>query len=48
MILGMIADDFTGASDIENTLVKQGMSTALATGHQRAAQPETDACVVAL
>ena len=44
----VIADDFTGASDIANTLVKQGMSTALVTDHQRVRQSETDACVVAL
>ena len=27
MILGCIADDFTGASDLANTLAKEGMAT---------------------
>ncbi|HYW76553.1 MAG TPA: four-carbon acid sugar kinase family protein, partial [Gammaproteobacteria bacterium] len=27
MVLGCIADDFTGATDLANTLVKQGMRT---------------------
>ena len=28
MLLGVIADDFTGASDIGNTLAKGGLRTA--------------------
>ena len=48
MILGVIADDFTGASDIANTLMKQGMSTALVTDYKHAEAPQIDACVIGL
>ncbi|MEL6775297.1 MAG: 3-oxo-tetronate kinase, partial [Pseudomonadota bacterium] len=49
MILGVIADDFTGASDIANTLAKQGMQTALYCTSPRApAEPTVEAGVVAL
>jgi 3-dehydrotetronate 4-kinase len=49
MLLGVIADDFTGASDVANALAKSGMSTVLHIG-----VPDTNlgadaaACVVAL
>jgi uncharacterized protein YgbK (DUF1537 family) len=29
MLLGCIADDFTGATDLASTLVRQGMSTVV-------------------
>jgi len=32
VLLGAIADDFTGATDLANTLVKAGMRTILLTG----------------
>ena len=32
MLLGCIADDFTGASDLANTLARQGMETLLFAG----------------
>ena len=32
MLLGCIADDFTGATDLANTLVRQGMSTVVLLG----------------
>ncbi len=35
MLLGCIADDFTGASDLANTLSKGGMATIAV--HRRAA-----------
>jgi uncharacterized protein YgbK (DUF1537 family) len=49
MLLGVIADDFTGASDIANTLAKGGLSTTLHLGlPERPADPATEAGVVAL
>ena len=48
MILGVIADDFTGASDVANTLVKQGMSTSLVINYKNAKLPQSDACVIGL
>lgn len=47
MLLGAIADDFTGASDLANTLAKGGMSTVQfsGTGHT---VPDCEAGVVAL
>jgi len=49
MILGCIADDFTGASDVANTLAKDGMHTVLYSGIPSvAARKEVDAGVVAL
>ncbi|MEM7407400.1 MAG: 3-oxo-tetronate kinase [Pseudomonadota bacterium] len=50
LLLGAIADDFTGATDLANTLVKQGMRTVQAIG---VPDPDfdvsgTDAIVVAL
>jgi len=49
MILGVIGDDFTGSSDIANTLAQGGMTTALYPGVPDAqADPAIDAGVVAL
>ena len=47
MILGCIADDFTGASDLANTLARGGMATTLFVGTP-AAPPACEAGVVAL
>lgn len=47
MLLGAIADDFTGASDLANTLAKGGMSTMQFSGLGRAV-PACEAGVVAL
>jgi uncharacterized protein YgbK (DUF1537 family) len=49
MLLGAIADDFTGATDLANTLVRQGMRTVQLIGvPEGAAPPDSDAVVVAL
>lgn len=49
MILGCIADDFTGASDLANTLAKGGMRTVQYVGvPSGAAAPGVEAGVVAL
>lgn len=50
MLLGCIADDFTGATDLASMLVKNGMRTVQCIGVPRAgeAPPEVDAVVVAL
>lgn len=49
MLLGVIADDFTGASDIANTLAKGGLSTVQFLGLPTKPAPETcEAGVVAL
>jgi uncharacterized protein YgbK (DUF1537 family) len=50
MLLGCIADDFTGATDLANTLVRQGMSTVVLLGVPRAgvAVPKTDAVIIAV
>jgi uncharacterized protein YgbK (DUF1537 family) len=49
MQLGVIADDFTGASDVANTLARGGLSTALAFNRCPGSLPQDfDACVVAL
>jgi len=48
-LLGSIADDFTGATDLAGMLVKQGMRTVQMIGVPRQAPPEgLDAIVVAL
>ncbi len=48
-ILGCIADDFTGATDLAGMLVKYGMRTVQLIGvPQSAAPPDVDAIVVAL
>ena len=50
MILGVIADDFTGATDVASMLVRAGMRTVQLIGVPPAdsAVPEVDAIVVAL
>lgn len=49
MLLGCIGDDFTGSSDLANTLAKQGMRTVQYTGvPDGPAAPEVEAGVVAL
>jgi 3-dehydrotetronate 4-kinase len=49
MLLGVIADDFTGASDIANTLAKGGLATVRFLGLPTQAAPEAcEAGVVAL
>ncbi|MEO1293549.1 MAG: four-carbon acid sugar kinase family protein, partial [Pseudomonadota bacterium] len=50
VILGAIADDFTGATDLASMLARAGMRTALVLGMPRveAAVPEAEAVVVAL
>jgi len=49
-LLGAIADDFTGASDLANMLARAGMRTVLALGRPRPHDPvpEAEALVVAL
>jgi len=49
MLLGCIADDFTGATDLANNLVRSGMRTVQTIGIPEAApEGEVDAVVVAL
>ena len=49
MILGCIADDFTGATDLANNLVRAGMRTVQVIGVPPAALAvDADAVVVAL
>ena len=49
MLLGCIADDFTGATDLANMLVRGGMRTVQTIGLPKPGQPiDTDAVVVAL
>ncbi len=50
MLLGCIADDFTGATDLASTLVRHGMRTVQLIGVPGAGDPapEADAVVVAL
>jgi len=49
MLLGCIGDDFTGSSDLANTLARGGMRTVQYTGvPDRAAEPDVEAGVVAL
>ena len=48
MILGVIADDFTGATDVASMLVRAGLRTALVIGVPNGAPPAADAIVVAL
>ena len=47
MLLGCIADDFTGATDLASTLVRQGMRTVQVIGVPDTV-PDADAVVVAL
>src|SRR6266542_1794733 len=50
MLLGAIADDFTGATDLASMLVRGGMRTVQLIGVPRAGEhaPDADAVVVAL
>jgi uncharacterized protein YgbK (DUF1537 family) len=48
MLLGVIADDFTGATDVANMLVKGGMRTVQTIGVPAAVPTDVDAVVVAL
>ncbi|MFO1330721.1 MAG: 3-oxo-tetronate kinase [Rubrivivax sp.] len=49
MILGVIADDFTGATDVASMLVREGMRTVQVIGVPQGAPPgDADAVVVAL
>jgi 3-dehydrotetronate 4-kinase len=48
MILGCIADDSTGATDLANTLTRRGMHTVQTIGIPKGAAPQADAVVVAL
>ncbi len=50
LLLGCIADDFTGATDLANTLTRQGMTTVVLLGVPRESlpPPDADAIVVAL
>jgi len=49
MLLGCIGDDFTGSSDLANTLAKQGMRTVQYTGVPSTnATPDVEAGVIAL
>jgi 3-dehydrotetronate 4-kinase len=48
LLLGCIADDFTGATDLANNLVRAGMKVVQAIGVPREAAPDADAVVVAL
>ena len=50
ILLGCVADDFTGATDLANTLVKAGMRTVQLLGVPRKGLkvPEADCIIVAL
>src|SRR5215469_1176719 len=50
MLLGAIADDFTGATDLCSMLVRGGMRTVQLIGmpHPREPAPDADAIVIAL
>jgi 3-dehydrotetronate 4-kinase len=48
MILGIVADDFTGATDVAGMLVRSGMKTVQVIGVPRGPLPDADAVVVAL
>ncbi|UPY38331.1 3-oxo-tetronate kinase [Sediminicoccus sp. KRV36] len=47
-LLGCIADDFTGATDLASTLVRQGMRAVQVIGVPEDALPEADAVIIAL
>lgn len=47
-LLGCIADDFTGATDLANTLVKGGMTAVQVIGVPAGPLPEADAVIIAL
>jgi uncharacterized protein YgbK (DUF1537 family) len=48
IVLGVIADDFTGATDVASMLVRAGMRTIQVIGVPEGPAPEADAVVVAL
>jgi len=48
LLLGCIADDFTGATDLANTLVKGGMAAVQVIGVPTGELPEADAVIIAL
>jgi uncharacterized protein YgbK (DUF1537 family) len=48
LLLGCIADDFTGATDLANTLVKGGMTAVQMIGVPQGPLPEADAVIIAL
>ena len=48
MKIGVVADDFTGASDIALTLAEAGMRTLLLAGIPEQAAPDCDAAVISL
>ena len=50
LLLGCIADDFTGATDLANTLTREGMATVVLLGVPRESfpVPDADAIVIAL
>lgn len=48
MILGVIADDFTGATDVASMLVRAGMRTVQVLGVPEGDLPKADAVVIAL
>src|SRR5689334_6162088 len=48
LLLGCIADDFTGATDLANTLVKGGMTAVQVIGVPEGLLPEADAVIIAL
>jgi uncharacterized protein YgbK (DUF1537 family) len=48
MLLGCIADDFTGATDLANNLVRAGMRVVQAIGVPAGPVPDADAVVIAL
>ena len=47
-LLGCIADDFTGATDLASTLVRQGMRAVQVIGVPDGPLPEADAIIIAL
>ncbi|WP_431302605.1 3-oxo-tetronate kinase [Sediminicoccus sp. BL-A-41-H5] len=47
-LLGCIADDFTGATDLASTLVRQGMRAVQVIGVPSGPLPEADAVIIAL
>jgi 3-dehydrotetronate 4-kinase len=47
-LLGCIADDFTGATDLASTLVRQGMRAMQLIGVPEGPLPEADAIIIAL
>ena len=48
MLLGCIADDFTGATDLANALTRRGMHAVLTIGVPKGTVPAAEAVVVAL